>query len=56
MKYMIKGWAFDSDGVAHRLIDGLIVSGWDEAHELFKNNNYEHYIITLDKIPEEQEE
>lgn len=55
MSYNIRGYAFDKDGNPHKLIDGLVVSGWDEAHKLFKDNNYEHYIITLDKIQEKEE-
>lgn len=54
MKYFIRGFVFDKEGNPNRLLDNvLVVSGWDEAHQLFKNNNYEHYIITLDKMKEE---
>lgn len=56
MSYMMRGYVFH-EGEACRLIDGkLLVNNWDEALELLKNANYEHYIITLDKIPGVKEE
>ena len=54
--YVIRGYAF-IDGEHHRFVDGrLFVRNWDEAHELLKNNGYEHYMITLDEVPEDKEE
>ena len=54
MKYVIRGYVFDKDRNPHKLINGLVVSGWDEAHKLLKDNNYKYYIVTLDKIQEEE--
>ena len=55
MSYMIKGYLFNEDGTPYKLIDGLIVSGWDEAQQLLRNNNCEYYLFTLVPVSGEEE-
>ena len=56
MKYAMRGYLFDKQtGEPLPILSGIIVSGYDEAFELIKGVGYEHYIFTLDKIPEKEE-
>lgn len=55
MKYAMRGYLFDKQsGEPLPIMPGIIVSGYDEAFELIKGVGCEHYIITLDKIQEEE--
>lgn len=56
MKYAMRGYLFDKQtGEPLPILPGVIVSGYDEALELIKSVEYEHYIFTLDKISEKEE-
>ena len=55
MRYEIKGYLFDkTTGNPFPIMPGIIVSGYDEAFNIIKGAGYEHYILTLDKVREEE--
>ena len=56
MKYAMRGYLFDKQTREPLpILPGIVVSGYDEAFDLIKGVGYEHYIFTLDKIPEKEE-
>ncbi|MBQ5851010.1 MAG: hypothetical protein IIW54_09405 [Lachnospiraceae bacterium] len=55
MNYEMKGYLFDKEtGRPLPIVPGIIVSGYDEAFNIIKNVGYEYYILTLNKIREEE--
>lgn len=48
--YELKGYIYNEKHESCPILEGIQVSGWEEAHELCKDLGIKYYLITLIKI------